>query len=414
MNKHFALSPVRIRDRWFVIAYDLARGSTIAELTDYSLHASTDLQLSRLTLEKRIGQLLNFWAFLKRENILVEEISDAVLVQFRDDELQRVLKRKTSRGNELKAKRTVNDKLGAVYAWLGWMVGSGRLPHCGATRPIRRTVLHGKTPAIATAVGRGTVSFRRTGSGSKTRSGYVATAETHDAITDKFFAGQSLYAAHRNALILAIADAVGFRRGSIASLCTKQFDRAELERELQAVVLVRPPSQKFSYEHDFPFPVWLALRICDFCEAYRAPLVEQKKVTPTQTQDRIFLSSRDAHPLSERAITQIFSKAMRAVGAPKGAALHAFRAKFANDQIEQELDVRTRSGMDTSSSAVAAAVAMKLGQKSFDSIYSYVVAAQTSAALRERTDAAAHVDRLTARVRELQMENKRLRKSSEQ
>lgn len=46
-------------------------------------------------------------------------------------------------------------------------------------------------------------------------------------------------------------------------------------------------------------PVEVALRICDFCEAYRTPLTRQKRVTPMQTQDRIFLSSRDARPLSE-------------------------------------------------------------------------------------------------------------------
>lgn len=409
MNSRFALSSVRIDDRWCVIAYDMAKKSTISELTEYSLYASDHLQWSRLTLEKRIGQLLNFWEFLERENAAVEELSDAVLVRFRDGELQRVLSRKISRGSELAAKRTVNDKLSAVYQWLVWMRQSGRLTYCSVEQPVRHTVVHRKTRGISTALSGPSTLFRRTGTASKNRTAYVATARTLDAIADEFFAGRSLYAAHRNALILAIADTVGFRRGSIASLCTRQFNRSELEREIQTVILVRPQAQKFAYEHDFLFPVWLALRICDFCDTYRSPLTKDKGVSLKQTQDRIFLSSRDGRPLSERAISQIFSRAMRAIGAPKGAALHAFRAKFANDQIEYELDDRAKRGMDTSSSAVAAAVAMKLGQKDPASLYSYVVAAQSAKGLQERTDATARIERLTTRVRDLQMENDKLR-----
>lgn len=413
MTERLAISSVRIGHRWFVVVYDLQKNATIPELTEYALYASTDKQLSRLTLEKRVGQLINFWDFLLREKVPVEDLSDAVLARFRDDELRRILKRAASHGNELTARRTVNDKLGAVYAWLDWMVESGRMSYCGVTREKKHTNAHHGTRGVRYVANRSPVAFRRTGSTSTSRTGYVASSATVDAIAGRFLAGKDIYSAHRNELILAIADAVGFRRGSIASLCTHQFERGELEQEQHSVILVRPRSQKFAYEHDFLFPVWLALRVCDFCDTYRTPLVSKKRASKEATQDRIFLSSRNAHPLTERAITQIFSKAMRAVGAPKGAALHAFRAKYANDQVEQEIEIRSKTGMDTSSTTIAAAVAMKLGHKNSNSIYSYVVAAQTSAALREKTDAAVHVARLSARMHELQLENQQLRKLTE-
>lgn len=416
MSNRFVLSTISIEDRWFAVAYDLEKRATIPELIDYSLHISGRLQFSRLTLEKRLGQLLNFWEFLSREGIALEAVCDAVLVRFRDTELVRVLHRETSRGNELTAKRTVNDKLGAVYAWLTWMYESGRLLHLDVGLSARRMPWNlgdrSKARNLKDSTSGLNISFRRTGAASKNSATFVATGRTYDEITEQFFAGKSLYTAHRNALILAIADAVGFRRGSIASLSTLQFIRADLEAEQQPVVLVRPPAQKFAYGHEFLFPVWLALRVCDFCDTYRIPLVQEKRATLKQTQHRIFLSARDASPLSERAITQIFSKAMRSAGAPKGAALHAFRAKFANDQIDLELQSRAKSGMDTSSSAVAAAVAMKLGHKNPNSIYSYVVAAQTKRALSERVDSAEHIDRLAARVHSLLLENAELRARS--
>lgn len=412
MYKRFALSRVKIDDRDFIITYDLEAGCSIPVLTDYGLYATTVLQFSRLTLDKRMGQLLEFWDFLQREEQSMELLSDSILRRYRDIELERVRMSEISRGDELVAKRTVNDKLSSIYGLLKWMQDSGRLSHCEVTLPAGRKTSFRDHSALKQSLGRPTVSYRRTGAGGA-HSGFAATEKVYDAVAGSFFHGQDLYAAQRNALILAIANAVGFRRASIASLCTEQFDRRVLERAADSIVRVRPSSQKFAYAYEFAFPVWLALRICDYCDAYRTPLVERKNADNARTQDRLFLSTRDARPLTERAITQIFSKAMREAGAPKGTSIHSFRAKFANDQIAEELELRARRGMDTSSSAVAAAVAMKMGHRNASSLYAYVASAQTAQALRERTAKASHVDMLRQRLQVLEEENRLLRQTDQ-
>jgi integrase len=233
----------------------------------------------------------------------------------------------------------------------------------------------------------------------------VADEGVVEAMHQHFADGQSEpYVFHRNALWADIAEVVGFRRASICSLRITQFDRATLELEQGPVVLITPPSQKFGYQNDFQFPVWLALRVCEFDDRYRAPMLERKRVSKTKSQDRIFLSSRTGAPMTDRSMTRIMSQAMRSAGAPKGVAGHALRAKFCNDLIRSEYDARLEKGMDTSTLAIASAVAWRMGHRNPDSLFAYVSKLQSKEALLIPSEAARRVAQLKQQVEELKAE----------
>ncbi|MGJ7503684.1 tyrosine-type recombinase/integrase [Variovorax sp. ZT5P49] len=390
------VSAVDVGGRSTVLVYDLSRGQVIRELTDYAIHMADQEQLTGLTISKRIGQLVQFWRYLSIEGVSSQEVADRHLIAFRDRELESVLKKGSALGSLAPARRTVNDKLVAVLSWLAWQHKRGMITAPKVTSLIER----GRVPqrakyrgshAAATLKSKSNVLFRSVGSASKHKTSFVASQETFDAVQRYFFESTSnAYVAHRNALIVEIANSVGFRRASINSLTVDQFDRLMLESTRDPVVLIRPRSQKFGYETDFPFPVWLGLRICDFCDQYRPLSCGKAKITCSE----IFLSARNGKPMTDRAISQIVSRAMRNAGAPRRSSLHTFRAKFANDLINQELEIRQARGMDTSSASIAAAVALRMGHRNSDSLYAYVSAAQSLSALTPRSKEAELIESL--------------------
>ena len=76
--------------------------------------------------------------------------------------------------------------------------------------------------------------------------------------------------------------------------------------------------------------------------------------------------------LTDRAITQIIAKAMRAAGAPRWVAIHSFRRKFSNDEIADETAHRIKNDLDTSAASIAASVSIRLGHHDPSSLYAYV------------------------------------------
>jgi len=360
-----------------LLVYDIKADRLVPELTDFSVELSIGRRLSPLTVGKRVMHVISFCEHVGLASVEPRQVTTKELRDYRDKELERVAQRSASRDRILAAKRTVNEKLVSILQWLEW-------------RWLNRSVELGLVTSAESerasqsqfGLHISDLAFRRVGAAARHKASYIVDEAQLDNFRLAMMASRvGLYSRQRNLLIADIANTMGLRRASINSLCVSQFNREAIQRERRSFVMLRPSSQKFSYEIDYPCPVSLALRVCDFIDKHRQTLIAVKRAGISIHQDRVFLSARDGRPLTERAITQIFSKHMRALGAPKGVAIHALRAKFANDRIQAELANRIARGMDTSTESIASAVAMSMGHRSTRSLYAYVAAAQSAGAL---------------------------------
>jgi hypothetical protein len=97
----------------------------------------------------------------------------------------------------------------------------------------------------------------------------------------------------------------------------------------------------------------------------------QKGWTEKRCENRIFLNTVEGRPLSSKGITQIFSRALAAIGAPKGAGMHSLRRKFTDDETDIEIAVRTRENRSTDPINIAFAMSRKLGQSTLEAQESY-------------------------------------------
>lgn len=73
----------------------------------------------------------------------------------------------------------------------------------------------------------------------------------------------------------------------------------------------------------------------------------------------------------------------RAAGAPPGAAVHAFRHRYVNEEIRRETLHRLTAGFDTSTTAIATAVSLRVGHTNPESLYQYVAYYQSVDFFRE-------------------------------
>lgn len=406
-------SSVSISGDFVVLVYDIASSRIISEITDYSIELSNRQQLSAITVSKRIGQLVGFLAYLEKRRICYSDLSDSKLIDYRNAEVTCVLAQGASRANEQTAKRTVNDKLHTILAWLRWMQSSGRCCDLNVTLPIETGMrsIQDNGGRRTSAVKPSPVIFKQVGTGSKHKTSGIIDAAMFDSLQLELICrSTNPYIAQRDTLIVEIANTVGLRRASINSLQVDQFDRLHLESLVSDSVLIRPSKQKFGYQTEFPFPLWLALRICDFIDDFRTPLVLKKKITIGKNAGHVFLSVRDGSPMADRSITAIISHALRRVGAPKGLAIHGLRAKFANDQIRRELTIRRELGLDNSAGSVAAAVALRMGHQNMSSLYAYVATTQSLSAMGEAPEDKSMIHRLRVELLQAKAELHSLKK----
>ena len=181
------------------------------------------------------------------------------------------------------------------------------------------------------------------------------------------------YISQRNCLFQEIMNETGLRREAVNCLTIEQFDRAAIEAYRGEYMDVSPVRQKFDYEDRFDFPVWLAIRVSDFISEFRQPLLVKKGWDESLCKGALFLSYTKGSPITDRAMTSIFSSALRSLGAPIGAATHCFRHKFAHDEIEAETDYRLNRGLDTSVGTIAATVSLRMGHANPTSLEPYVM-----------------------------------------
>jgi hypothetical protein len=397
---------VRTESRAYAVVYDLRLGDIVWSVVDYSIFLTETLQLDGKTVESAILAVVVYLRFLHDEGlddphrrrfklgaIDFGESTDIILKRFRDTEFGRVLHRRNASHDELVAKKTVNSKLIHIYHFLFWLQNQGNLCFMGpsgfaVTSTLTETdirIRRSRASRRPFSVGRYPLVFRRTGGNGRSINRYTATEDNKKRLTEYFFQNFTEYVALRNILIMEIADTLGWRRSSINSLMCEQFAESRLESMDMRGLACIPSKQKFGYRDSFYVPPMLSIKIAAFINDTRASLLKEMDWKISSTEGRIFISARNGEPLSDKAISKIFSKAFAFIGAPRRACIKSFRTKFVNDAIGAETNARIALGLDTSSTSVAASVSMDLGHRNLESIKSYVDANQTRLASRKRS-----------------------------
>lgn len=366
-----------------VVVYDLQANDVDEELTAYGLYMSGDRLLKASTVVGAIYQVARLKTYLREKEPAL--LSDLLLKEYRTRLLEEAKTR--SRGTRERAiNATVNATLGAAYDWIWWLQATRRVPQltigphpCAVKseeiRSTRYRKISWSKPLLLRNGGR---------SSSKKLPGFVPTDQRKGELLEYFHdSTQSYYLAKRNALMLMVADRVGLRLGSVCSLSARDFDRERLDASAFETIDVVPRKQKFSYENSFEIPLDLAYEICSFIEGPREGLIKGKRLESSQI-DEVFLSEKTGLPLKPRSVSSLFSKAMRELGAPKGAAFHAWRHKFVQDEVDREIAYRLEKKLDISDDSVKGSVSMKVGHKHPDSIQPYLLSYHTRSKRRSR------------------------------
>lgn len=381
-------------------------------ITDYSLYMSDVQLLDSKTVETEITHLKSLIEFLDRNSIPLTQMNDQVLASFRDEEVIKVKSSRNSSSSEKAAQRTVNSKLRRAYQFALWLQEVEQLNtsligprYCQITSTLPNKKSDGK--AIQTFFLRQKENFpllfRNTGSGSRHGLQYEATDEDVALITRYFSSTFSRYVAQRNILMMELARQVSWRRGSINSLTCEQFTKVAFEDFDDDQLLVIPASQKFGYERAFEVPFRLAFQVAEFIATERRELLREHGWSESNAQSRIFLSEKRGTPLSDATLSLIFGHAFRAIGRKRrGANIHSFRRKFANDVTDREIEDRLELGLDTGAQSVASSVAIKMGHKSPESLTPYINSRLSRAARRS-------ADVKERRIQSLEEENRELK-----
>jgi len=368
--------------RDIAIAYDLEGERLLLEITDYSLSLVAD-ERDEKTIRNEVMLLKGFIEFLIRRRVSYQEVTDSFLVSFRDEEYGRVMAAKNSASSILTARRTVNAKLRRVYKFLFWLQHEQKLvvrligPLDCPVKSTYHPANEGRGGKARGRYGNGKSSsefpklFDKSGkNGSRTQ--YEATDEDVQQIAEMFHLQASQHAAQRNILMMDLACEVSWRRGAINSLTCDQFSQLDFSDANHDSYIVVPPSQKFGYQREFEVPFRLAFRVAEFIATERKDLLLRKGWSEARTNGRVFISEQGGNPLENGTLSLIFGNAFRALGSPRGANIHSFRRKYANDEIDDEILNRLELGLDTSEQSVATTVAFKMGQSSPDSLKPYV------------------------------------------
>lgn len=410
------------RYRWAVLRSP--DGAVVRGFTDFL----DDLVVGRQTrgsppkatksqLEAATYSLLEFANFLANENISLARVCDKDLVRFRNAALASVRVNPRSRGSKLTASKTVNVKLRNVYGFLFWCQKKHFIPQktLGWTNaPVRSSLPEAESRGSPTDLkdeNKYPLIYEGVGENSRAHDGqYWATPDDIDRIEDLFWSQGDLQIAERNVLMMRIADHQGWRIESVNSLTTCEFSTSEFSRQKDNnYYVVSPPKQKLSREYHFEMSWELAHQIRRFIEKSRADLLARHNATEQTAKKRLFLSSKDANPLSDGSCVAIFADAFQSIGSPKGAGSHSFRRSRAESVAEEELARQIGLGLPIDRQAIVQAVKDVLGhasdeaQRAYDRALSRYRRASKEAQFRLRYQALElENDRLTLEVIALQ------------
>lgn len=419
MTDRFKLSLVELGNSYAALVYDLNKRRVVDELTNYADELIGHLHLKRLSIQQEMGYLRVFWAYLISAGIGVEAVTDDVIKGFRSHALTSAMSSRSNRsGSSNAVNATVNAKLVRVYDWLMWLQETERIPAntIGYRNAAVQSALKGSS---LSRDARSNKELRardryplllddRTRNSKHRVPKFIPTEDTVDALHAHFMELKgSSHIRHRNTLLVDVAAYTGFRRNSIQSLHVDQFMGSDFTRTDHDTVIIRPLRQKFDYGDTYEIPLMLHDRVRDFIQTHRHALVASKGVRQRETRGAVFISERTCRPLDDRSITSIISKAMRACGAPKGTAIHSFRAKFLVEAISDEYADRRTLGLDTSEETITRAVARKAGQRNPMSLRPYISGNEASLLVRNKADQ-------RRRAKALQEDNDQLREQVSQ
>lgn len=343
-------------------------GRTIWPFLDFVVDCVDVMELNHKTIEGRAYALLKWYRFLAEKSVDMWDACDETMKDFRDSLMKHV---SVNSSKDLQARRrTINLDLRNIYLYYAWLQDD---PHYGAGRRLLGPSMYQITSTLNTVVNskrqrgkRYPMTFKNAGENSKHRLGFVPEEIHRAALTEYFYDIYPPHIANRNCLIFEIAWTVGWRRGSILSLTTSDFEPARISTGEDFVV--RPAVQKFGYARSFVIPGRLVLRILDFIDNHR--LISIKKMD--NLSSALFLNLETGLSITPGAVSNLFSRARRSLGWPQGGGLHAWRRGFTNGYLERELDSRIELGLDTSGETIAMSVAQALGQESLRSQAAYV------------------------------------------
>lgn len=344
-------------------------GKTIQPAFDYLIE-SVQRQLKPQSVENRAYALKAWYRYLAKNAVRDVEAGDEVLVEFRDDTFRRPAQ--NSGADDQARKRSINTTLRYIYQYYVWLQGQpayrgGRKLIGERNAQITSTLLFGDGSSRSRSRSDYPATYRNVGEGSRHRVSYVPTERDRALIHAYFHAYRSPDIALRDTLLYDLVWEVGWRRGSILSLNTTDFERARSDASSDTIS-VRPRVQKFGYSKWFEVPMYLAHRIVDYIDTERAAII---KATGSRAQE-VFLSSTTGRPLSAKGVTTNFSLASNAVGLPPRSGLHGGRRGFTNNFLEREIAARLQLGQDTSTEALSFSLAQALGHESVDSQAAYI------------------------------------------
>ncbi|MFI8619250.1 hypothetical protein ACIGHN_27535 [Acidovorax sp. NPDC077693] len=404
-----------------MLLYDFQQKEIVSDVSDYADELVLKLSMARASIHQEIGHLRVFVGYLSSRGLGVNDCSNKLIADFRDFFFSKIPSGTSA--NVVTADRariTINAKLVRIYDWLKWLQENGRAAEnlIGAKGCRVESHLFGSSLSYLSPRNSELRSFDRypllLDVRTRNKRGgfpkYVPTEDTVDALHEYFLeSDKSLHIKYRNILMIDIAAYTGFRRGSIQSLEIDQFIGKSFEITDRDTVLLRPARQKRSYGDYFEIPIDLHQNVTGFIKNHRAQHLIRKNVPESRTKGAVFISERSCQPLDDRSITAIVSEALRACGAPKGVAIHSFRAKFLIKSTELEYEDRKNLGLDTSSESVSRSVATKAGHRSTRSIKPYTEGNEASKLVKHHNNQArraketlAENTRLRARLKELE------------
>ncbi|MDM0053991.1 hypothetical protein [Variovorax sp. J22R115] len=368
-----------------LVVYDLKKGCVNDELTSFALHRTRVDMLDAKTAVNATYQVARFVRYLaEQEDISDRDLCDRTLLRYREKLMKEAPGR--AKGTRTRTYRnTVNAALSAVYDWIRWLQDTGRAPSMTIGPAPSRVISNLVTQ---TRGGRALWSkpllLDRAGKNSKHKPiGFVPDEQTREDVLEHLHSKASTdYLAERNALMQRVFERTGMRRGSGNSLLTGPFARERLDKSEYEAIDVQPPKQKFGYDNDVRVPLDLAYDICNFIETTRRQA--SKGPFPPAPSERVFLSE-EGEPLEDRSVTAIFARAMRAAGAPRGAAVHAWRHAFVQAEVERELEYRLAMGLDANDDAICAAVSVRVGHTNPESLKPYLASAHSKRRSRRKS-----------------------------
>lgn len=340
--------------------------------------------------------LSEFAGYLQSKGKSWAGTTDDILEEFRDASHTETRTKKTSKNNTT-ASRTINKKLRVIYDFFAWAEVNAALTQGKigwGTEDIKSTrPLHLKNPTKWNGLPRNQYPKCLQGVGEKSRSmdsQYWATEQDLDDIEDYFGRTLPSATAERNILFMRITDQTGFRRASTNSLTIGQFSDAAINESLRQGLVAhsaQPASQKLTKNYHFDISYALAWEINRYIkQLFGEELATQSCHVKKVADLPIFVSITTGRPLTDNHWSDIFTAAFQAMGADRGAGLHAIRRKFAEDWFRKEIERRLKNNLSIAYEDIVAGLARVLGHDSklSQEAYRRVSKATTGATTEDR------------------------------